>query len=110
MKMRLHEPILRMMLMLMTVLFDGGMAVKCLDCVGRDCMGTFCEGDYCVLGRYAPRWGTIEWGESRFVKGCMSGTMLETDIRSHCETVDDGTENGDSEVGGQCSYCLRSIR
>ncbi|KHN88611.1 Dynein heavy chain-like protein [Toxocara canis] len=64
-------------------------AVKCLDCVGRDCMGTFCEGDYCVLGIYAPRWGTIEWGEPRVVKGCMSGKMLESDIRSHCETVDE---------------------
>ncbi|CAG9536998.1 unnamed protein product [Cercopithifilaria johnstoni] len=68
-------------------------AVKCLDCVGKDCMGTFCEGDYCILGVYAPRWGTVEWGEPRIVKGCMSGRMLEKNIRSHCETADkDGEE------------------
>lgn len=67
-------------------------AVKCLDCVGRNCMGTFCEGDYCMLGTYAPRWGTIEWGEPRTVKGCMSGRMLEKNIRSHCETADEDSE------------------
>lgn len=68
-------------------------AVKCLDCVGKDCMGAFCEGDYCIIGNYAPRWGTIEWGESRIVKGCLSGRMLEKNIRSHCETADeDGKE------------------
>uniref|UniRef100_A0A915AWS4 Uncharacterized protein n=1 Tax=Parascaris univalens TaxID=6257 RepID=A0A915AWS4_PARUN len=64
-------------------------SVKCLDCVGRDCMGTFCEGDYCLMANYAPRWGTIEWGEPRVVKGCISGKMLENNIRSHCETVDE---------------------
>uniref|UniRef100_A0A915Q0R1 Activin types I and II receptor domain-containing protein n=1 Tax=Setaria digitata TaxID=48799 RepID=A0A915Q0R1_9BILA len=68
-------------------------AVKCLDCVGKDCMGTFCEGDFCVLGLYAPRWGTVEWGEPRTVKGCLSGRMLEKNIRSHCETAEeDGQE------------------
>ncbi|VDK68839.1 unnamed protein product [Litomosoides sigmodontis] len=67
-------------------------AVKCLDCVGKNCMGTFCEGDYCMLGTYAPRWGTVEWGEPRTVKGCMSGRMLEKNIRSHCETADEDSE------------------
>ncbi|MCP9261165.1 hypothetical protein DINM_004247 [Dirofilaria immitis] len=52
-------------------------AVKCLDCVGKDCMGTFCDGNYCLLGTYAPRWGTVEWGEPRTIKGCVSGRMLE---------------------------------
>ncbi|VDN24479.1 unnamed protein product [Gongylonema pulchrum] len=67
-------------------------AVKCLDCVGKNCMGAFCEGDYCILGIYAPRWGTIEWGEPRVVKGCISGRMLAKDIRSHCETADEEGE------------------
>lgn len=66
--------------------------VKCLDCVGKDCMGTFCEGDYCILGTYAPRWGTVEWGEPRTIKGCISGRMLEKSIRSHCETADSDGE------------------
>lgn len=76
-------------LILLANLADVCESVKCLDCVGRDCMGTFCEGDYCVMANYAPRWGTIEWGEPRVVKGCMSGKMLENNIRSHCETVDE---------------------
>ncbi|KAK6106699.1 hypothetical protein QQG55_25255 [Brugia pahangi] len=79
-------------------------AVKCLDCVGKDCMGTFCEGDYCMLGTYAPRWGTVEWGEPRTVKGCVSGRMLEKNIRSHCETAD---ENGQEPFTCFCDrdYC-----
>ena len=63
-------------------------AVKCLDCIGKNCMGSFCEGDYCVLSHYAPRWGTVEWGDPKVVKGCMSGTMLRKDVRSHCEVAD----------------------
>lgn len=66
--------------------------VKCLDCVGKDCMGSFCEGNYCVLSHYAPRWGTLEWGEPKIVKGCMSGSMLRDDVRSHCETVDENEQ------------------
>uniref|UniRef100_A0A915DR77 Uncharacterized protein n=1 Tax=Ditylenchus dipsaci TaxID=166011 RepID=A0A915DR77_9BILA len=42
-----------------------------------------------------PRWGTVEWGEPKVVKGCMSGTMLRKDIRSHCETSD---ENGEDKL------------
>uniref|UniRef100_A0A915AZL5 Uncharacterized protein n=1 Tax=Parascaris univalens TaxID=6257 RepID=A0A915AZL5_PARUN len=76
-------------LVLLANLADICESVKCLDCVGRDCMGTFCEGDYCLMANYAPRWGTIEWGEPRVVKGCISGKMLENNIRSHCETVDE---------------------
>jgi hypothetical protein len=66
-------------------------AVQCFDCVGDDCVGAFCEGEYCVLSKYAPRWGEIEWGEPRTIKGCMSGTMLRKDVRDHCEA---STENG----------------
>lgn len=64
-------------------------ALKCLDCVGRDCMGSFCDGDVCVLSQYAPRWGTIEWGEAKIVKGCMTGSLLRKNIRNHCETADE---------------------
>ncbi|KAH7728454.1 Protein W05H12.1 [Aphelenchoides avenae] len=80
-------------------------AVKCLDCVGKNCMGDFCEGDYCVLSHYAPRWGTVEWGQPQVVKGCMSGTMLRKDVRSHCETADG---NGDDVFTCFCNnkdYC-----
>jgi hypothetical protein len=52
-------------------------------------MGAFCEGDYCVLSHYAPRWGQVQWGQPHVVKGCMSGSMLRKDVRSHCETVDE---------------------
>lgn len=69
-------------------LYSSTGAVKCLDCVGKNCMGTFCEGDYCVLSHYAPRWGTVEWGDPKVVKGCMSGPMLRKDVRSHCEVAD----------------------
>jgi hypothetical protein len=63
-------------------------AVKCLDCVGEDCMGNFCDGDLCVLSYYAPRWGDIEWGKPKVVKGCLSGKMIRNDVKSHCETAD----------------------
>lgn len=78
--------------MLMAAIMGISESVKCLDCIGKDCMGAFCEGDYCLLGTYAPRWGTIEWGEPRVVKGCISGKMLENDIRSHCESADEDGE------------------
>uniref|UniRef100_A0A158Q6P4 DUF4789 domain-containing protein n=1 Tax=Elaeophora elaphi TaxID=1147741 RepID=A0A158Q6P4_9BILA len=84
-----HQTLLLWMKVLLTVCFlPFCNTVKCLDCVGKDCMGTFCEGDYCMLGTYAPRWGTVEWGEPRTVKGCVSGRMMEKNIRSHCETAD----------------------
>ncbi len=68
-------------------------AVKCFDCVGDDCVSAFCEGEYCVVSKYAPRWGTAEWGEPRTIKGCMSGSMLRKDVRSHCEaSVESGVE------------------
>ncbi|VDK66607.1 unnamed protein product [Onchocerca ochengi] len=100
------HPVLRLWLnVLLTVcLLPLCNAVKCLDCVGKDCMGTFCEGDYCILGTYAPRWGTVEWGEPRTVKGCVSGRMMEKNVRSHCETAD-----GDDEEPFTCfcdkDYC-----
>jgi hypothetical protein len=61
--------------------------LKCLDCVGENCMGSFCDGEYCMLSRYAPRWGTLEWGEPRVIKGCLSGSLVKKGIRNHCETV-----------------------
>ncbi|OZC08959.1 hypothetical protein X798_04046 [Onchocerca flexuosa] len=100
------HPVLRLWIkVLLTICFlPTCNAVKCLDCVGKDCMGTFCEGDYCILGTYAPRWGTVEWGEPRTVKGCVSGRMMEKNIRSHCETAD-----GDDEEQFTCfcdkDYC-----
>lgn len=81
-------------------------AVKCLDCVGKNCMGDFCEGDYCVLSHYAPRWGTVEWGQPQVVKGCMSGTMLRKDVRSHCETADG---NGDVSSSRLCWTTFRVL-
>lgn len=41
-----------------------------------------------MLSYYAPRWGTLEWGQPQVVKGCLSGKMVRSDIRSHCETAD----------------------
>uniref|UniRef100_A0A7E4W0D4 Activin_recp domain-containing protein n=1 Tax=Panagrellus redivivus TaxID=6233 RepID=A0A7E4W0D4_PANRE len=70
-----------------------GKKVKCVDCVGRNCLGQSCEGDYCLLAHYAPRWGSVEWGEPRVVKGCVTGKMVRNDVRDHCETADiDGEE------------------
>ncbi|TKR92457.1 hypothetical protein L596_007104 [Steinernema carpocapsae] len=79
-------------LLLFAFVLSGSDAVKCWDCVGKDCMGSFCEGEYCVMTEYAPRWGESAWGESKVVKGCMSGTMVRKDIRNHCEAVDDNGE------------------
>uniref|UniRef100_A0A914X9F0 Uncharacterized protein n=1 Tax=Plectus sambesii TaxID=2011161 RepID=A0A914X9F0_9BILA len=68
-------------------------AIKCFDCVGEDCVGSFCEGQYCMLSKFAPRWGSAEWGAPQTVKGCMSGTMLRDDVRDHCEAnLEDGIE------------------
>jgi hypothetical protein len=78
-------------------------AVKCHDCVGKNCMGAFCNGDYCMHSQYAPRWGTIEWGVPKIVKGCISGAMLRRDLRDHCETVDEDGQVGSiwtSMMGG----------
>ncbi|KAL7080010.1 hypothetical protein ACQ4LE_000563 [Meloidogyne hapla] len=71
---------------------NGCLALKCLDCVGRDCMGSTCTGDYCMISRYAPRWGTMVWGEPVIVKGCLSGRMIRGDMRSHCEVIGDGKD------------------
>lgn len=68
-------------------------AVKCYDCVGEDCVGQFCHGDYCMLSKYAPRWGTMEWGEPRTVKGCMSGPLLRKGVRNHCEAEEEEGED-----------------
>uniref|UniRef100_A0A183CD40 Secreted protein n=1 Tax=Globodera pallida TaxID=36090 RepID=A0A183CD40_GLOPA len=74
--------------LLMTVPFGDGL--KCLDCTGRNCMGNFCTGDYCLMSHYAPRWGTMVWGEPTVVKGCLSGRMIRRGLRSHCEAADEG--------------------
>ncbi|CAB3408678.1 unnamed protein product [Caenorhabditis bovis] len=71
---------------------DSTSAVKCFDCVGIDCMGSFCEGDYCMVSQYAPRWGSVRWGEPEIVKGCVSGKMISKDIRDHCEWAEDAEE------------------
>uniref|UniRef100_A0A0N4ZY18 Activin_recp domain-containing protein n=1 Tax=Parastrongyloides trichosuri TaxID=131310 RepID=A0A0N4ZY18_PARTI len=63
--------------------------IKCLDCVGEDCMGSFCNGDYCMIGNYAPRWGTLEWGKPQIVKGCLSGNMVNKKLTDHCEVAED---------------------
>uniref|UniRef100_A0AC35UEJ1 Activin_recp domain-containing protein n=1 Tax=Rhabditophanes sp. KR3021 TaxID=114890 RepID=A0AC35UEJ1_9BILA len=63
-------------------------ATKCLDCVGEDCMGSFCEGDYCMVGSYAPRWGSTEWGKPTTVKGCLTGDMINPKLKDHCETAE----------------------
>uniref|UniRef100_A0A914C7I0 Uncharacterized protein n=1 Tax=Acrobeloides nanus TaxID=290746 RepID=A0A914C7I0_9BILA len=68
-------------------------------------MGSFCEGDYCVLSHYAPRWGTIEWGDPKVVKGCMSGTMLRKDVRSHCEVADANGEDVFTCFCNNKDYC-----
>uniref|UniRef100_A0A914I5Y6 tRNA (cytosine(34)-C(5))-methyltransferase n=1 Tax=Globodera rostochiensis TaxID=31243 RepID=A0A914I5Y6_GLORO len=74
-------------LWLITVPFGDGL--KCLDCTGRNCMGNFCNGDYCLMSHYAPRWGTMVWGEPTVVKGCLSGRMIRRGLRSHCEAADE---------------------
>ncbi|CEF64590.1 Hypothetical protein SRAE_1000284300 [Strongyloides ratti] len=53
-------------------------------------MGAFCNGDYCMIGNYAPRWGTLEWGKPQIVKGCLSGTMINKKLTDHCEVAEDG--------------------
>lgn len=82
-------PIIFVIFILSFISVEVSALIRCLDCVGKDCMGSFCEGDYCVLSHYAPRWGTMEWGKPRVVKGCMTGSMLRDDVRSHCETADE---------------------
>ncbi|KAI1731736.1 hypothetical protein Ddc_00570 [Ditylenchus destructor] len=79
--------------------------LKCLDCVGKDCMGSFCTGDYCVLSHYAPRWGTVEWGEPQVVKGCMSGSLLRKDIRNHCEVAEDNGQEVFTCFCNNKNYC-----
>uniref|UniRef100_A0A1I8BR21 Activin_recp domain-containing protein n=1 Tax=Meloidogyne hapla TaxID=6305 RepID=A0A1I8BR21_MELHA len=78
---------------------NGCLALKCLDCVGRDCMGSTCTGDYCMISRYAPRWGTMVWGEPVIVKGCLSGRMIRGDMRSHCEVIGDGKDEDEPITG-----------
>jgi len=68
-------------------------------------MESFCEGDYCVLSHYAPRWGTVEWDEPRVVKGCMTGKMLRSDVRSHCETADEDGEEVFTCFCDSKNYC-----
>uniref|UniRef100_A0A0N5B450 Activin_recp domain-containing protein n=1 Tax=Strongyloides papillosus TaxID=174720 RepID=A0A0N5B450_STREA len=52
-------------------------------------MGAFCNGDYCMIGNYAPRWGTLEWGKPQIVKGCLSGNMINKKLSDHCEVSED---------------------
>lgn len=61
-------------------------AVECFDCVGRDCMNGSCMGDYCLVSKFAPSWGgSALFGEPEVVKGCGSGSMLKSGVKSHCE-------------------------
>lgn len=39
--------------------------------------------------RFLLRWGSHRWGEPQVVKGCLSGRMLDKDIRDHCEVNED---------------------
>uniref|UniRef100_A0A1I8BLD8 AWS domain-containing protein n=1 Tax=Meloidogyne hapla TaxID=6305 RepID=A0A1I8BLD8_MELHA len=51
------------------------------------------------MSRYAPRWGTMVWGEPVIVKGCLSGRMIRGDMRSHCEVIGDGKDEDEPITG-----------
>jgi len=85
--------LLMLPLLLLLIQLPVSETVKCLDCVGAKCMHSFCHGKYCMYSQYAPRWGTVEWGERQVVKGCINGSMLSNNLKDHCEAVDeDGQE------------------
>lgn len=65
--------------------------VECVDCTGLNCFGPTCEGDYCMIAVYEPRTGIKDFniGESKIIKGCVTGTLLKQQLKDECERFDE---------------------
>ena len=108
---RIGDSLRRLFVFFAVIVVDGGDAVRCVSCAGRNCQTQTCEnsGGLCIASFYAPTWRDQNaWSRAHSVHGCLSGDAINTTIVDHCETTSDEF-GGVSDDGASCKFCAHLL-